>query len=58
VRKALHLNGRWQLQAKRAIVSSAAVAPNGVVYIGADTALYALNAASGSGGGGGLHSRG
>lgn len=50
VRKVLHLNGRWQLRAKRPIVSSAALAPGGVVYIGADTALYAINAATGGGG--------
>jgi hypothetical protein len=44
---------RWQLRAKRPIVSSAALAPGGIVYIGADTALYALNTASGSGKGAG-----
>ena len=50
IRPRLHLNGRWQLKATRPIVSSAALAPEGIVYIGADTALYALNAATGSGG--------
>ena len=50
IRPQLHLNGKWQMRAKRPIVSSAALAPEGIVYIGADTALYALNAATGSGG--------
>ena len=50
IRPRLHLNGRWQLKATRPIVSSAALAPEGIVYIGADTALYAINAATGSGG--------
>ena len=50
IRPRLHLNGKWQLKATRPIVSSAALAPEGIVYIGADTALYAINAATGSGG--------
>ena len=50
VRPRLHLGGKWQLKARRPIVSSAALAPEGIVYIGADTALYAVNAATGSGG--------
>ena len=50
VRQVLHLSGRWQMRARRPIVSSAAIAPSGVVYIGADSSLYALNAASGAGG--------
>jgi len=50
VRPRLHLGGKWQLRARRPIVSSAALAPEGIVYIGADTALYAVNAATGSGG--------
>ena len=33
VRKSLHLNGRWQLRAKRPIVSSAALAPGGGVLV-------------------------
>ena len=50
IRPRLHLNGRWQMRAKRPIVSSAALSPEGIVYVGADTALVALNAATGSGG--------
>ena len=50
VKPRLHLNGEWQLRAKRPIVSSAALGDDGVAYVGADNSLFAIHAATGGGG--------
>ena len=50
VRPRSHLNGTWQLRAKKPIVSSAAIAVDGVVFVGADNSLFAIHAATGGGG--------
>ena len=50
VKRRLHLDGAWQLKAKKPIVSSAALGDDGVVYVGADNSLFAIHAATGGGG--------
>lgn len=50
VRPRSHLNGTWQLRAKKPIVSSAAIANDGVAFVGADNSLFAIHAATGGGG--------
>ena len=50
VRPRLHLNGEWQLAAKRPVVSSAALGDDGVAYVGADNSIFAIHAATGGGG--------